>query len=254
MRKKRGPSLDWDRLEDRTCQSTGVFGSGQASMDTVTPAFTNLPNAVWQTNFLTQQAATTPAANVAFYGDSITYNFAYSYGSSVWAKEIAPLGAVNYGVQGDMIQNLLWRLQNGNELADPPRVAVVGIGVNNVLFGDNTPGEVVAGIKKVVQTIHAASPSTQVLVLGIYPTAGAADPSRAEEATINRLLDAYAPVWNVRFLNPGADLVAPDGSIDADTVGEIHPNAQGYQVIADAIVPTIQGMLAAANTGNASTS
>jgi lysophospholipase L1-like esterase len=248
MRKKRGPILDWDRLEDRTCQSTGVFGSGQATMATVVPKFTNLSTSVWQTNFLTQQAASAPAANVAFYGDSITYNFAYSYGSSVWAKEIAPLGAVNYGVQGDMIQNLLWRLHYGNELVNPPRVAVVGIGVNNVLFGDNTPGEVVAGIKKVVQTIHAASPSTQVLVLGVYPTAGPADPSRPEEATINRLLAAYAPVWNVRFLNPGAGLIAPDGSIDADTVGEIHPNAQGYQIIADAIVPTIQHMLAQANT------
>ena len=248
MRKKRGPTLAWDRLEDRTCRNAGVFGSGTSDMASVIPTFTPLAFAAWQTNLEAQQATTTKA-NVAFYGDSITYNFAYSYGSDVWDREIAPLGAANYGVQGDMTQNLLWRLEYGNALANPPKVAVVGIGVNNVVFGLRTPAEVVAGIKKVVQTIRAASPSTQVLVLGVYPTGTPTNPFRTEEATINRLLAAYAPIWNVRFLDPGAAYIAPDGSIDADTVGEIHPNAQGYQVIANAIVPTIQAMLANADAG-----
>lgn len=243
MRRARTP--EWDRLEDRTCQSAGA--SAAALVSTV-PVATPSPWDVYQAK-LDAQYATLVKPDVAFFGDSISYNFGYVYGQAAWARKIAPLGVVaDYGVSGDLTQNLLWRLKNTRELANPPKVAVVEIGLNNVEFGLETPGVVVAGIKKVVQTIRAAAPHTKILLIGLFPTNEPTSWFRTEETVINAYLPNLADGRNVVYLDPGEDLVAPDGTVTANTVtGLIHPNAQGYEIVANAIAPTLQAMVISAS-------
>ena len=62
------------------------------------------------------------ASGVVFFGDSITARWdepGYP-GLPVWNSEIAPLGAVDFGLDGDLTQDLIWRLENG-ELDGAPR-------------------------------------------------------------------------------------------------------------------------------------
>jgi lysophospholipase L1-like esterase len=176
---------------------------------------------------------------VVFLGDSITYFWDHpdfvgvERGLPTWTARIAPLGAVEFGIEGDQTQNLLWRLQHG-ELDGRPRVAVVLIGANNLL-GGQSPQETAAGIAAVVGQIRVQSPQTRILLLGLLP-AGAGLPASLQSqidqvnATIRQLGDGQA----VQFLNPGARLLGPNGTASPRLIsgGTVHPTAAGYRLLA----------------------
>lgn len=67
--------------------------------------------------------------NAIFYGDSIIEGWT-STGAALWNQHFAPLGSANYGIGGDLVQHLLWRVVNGeiNHANLNPRVVVLKIG------------------------------------------------------------------------------------------------------------------------------
>lgn len=67
--------------------------------------------------------------NVLFYGASIVEGF----DKEIWEGVFAPLGAANYGISGDCIQNVLWRIQNGEVDNLNPRIVVLMIGNTTVV-------------------------------------------------------------------------------------------------------------------------
>src|SRR5579871_4478007 len=82
---------------------------------------------------------------VAFVGDSISWQFAYGLGASVWAAYMAPLGMANYGVPGQTTESLLFQLTEGQLMGISPSVVVLDIGCNNLLQGDS-PLSTAAGV------------------------------------------------------------------------------------------------------------
>jgi lysophospholipase L1-like esterase len=262
MKKPGYRPFTWEVLEDRLVLSSASAGVTAASL--LQPA---------DTPILGTSAATTPsqrldagavlaheqsvaladsggASNVVFFGDSITQRWDNPGfpGLPVWNSEIAPLGAVDFGLDGDRTQNLLWRLTNG-ELDGQPRVAVVEIGTNNLIFtGQNeSPQETAAGINAVVQTIHAVSPTTKVLLLGLLPRAeDPSDPVRAEIQQVNSMIAGLADGTNVLYLDLGSLFLRPDGTIPPELMlvpDYLHPNTDGYQLMADAVLAPIQELL-----------
>src|SRR5262245_40480610 len=111
--------------------------------------------------------------DVLFLGDSITdawRNFNAQNmrgGKRVWEKHFAPLKAANFGIGGDQTQHVLWRLQNGELEGIQPKVVVLMIGTNNV--GRDSAEQIAEGITAIVREIHKRSPSTKVLLLGVFP-------------------------------------------------------------------------------------
>ncbi len=257
--------LDWDWLEDRL-----VLSPGAGVTATVSTASALQPADL---SILGTSAATTPtqrtdtaavqahaaavaladsggASGVVFFGDSITARWdepGYP-GLPVWNAEIAPLGAVDFGVDGDETQNLIWRLANG-ELDGTPKVAVVEIGTNNLLYeGQNeTPDETADGITAVVDTIQALSPNTKILLLGILPRSESpSDPVRAEIQQVNSIISGLADGTNVDYLDLGSLFLRPDGTIPSElmlTPDYLHPNTDGYQLMADAVQAPIDALL-----------
>jgi lysophospholipase L1-like esterase len=280
--------LEWDRLEDRICQSSGSimtvagtvpsastngsFSPTQLRLDeqfqeqiaaasnaqltaagqpvpgpnaSITPT-PNLVDPVNISDFLQYQAeAATLKPNVIFLGDSIFWRFTNQEGGQAWNQKIAPLNALAFGIAGDTTQNLLWRIENG-ELASHPKVAVVEVGLNNLgLTGGYEPvDETVAGVKAVVTTIRTLSPSTKVLLLGIFPTGEPNNWLRGLEYATNLQLAQMANGSTVRFLNPGWNLVGPGQSLAANISSDlIHPNPRGYALVAASLVPTLVQMI-----------
>ncbi|HQL20601.1 MAG TPA: GDSL-type esterase/lipase family protein, partial [Opitutaceae bacterium] len=101
--------------------------------------------------------------DVLFLGDSITAGWA---NSPIWANEIAPLHAANFGIGGDSTQNVLWRLQHGTIGNLQPRLVVLLIGTNNLGRDQHSPAEVVRGIQAILTQVKLAWPSTKILVYG----------------------------------------------------------------------------------------
>ena len=103
--------------------------------------------------------------DVMFLGDSITQGWEGG-GRKPWQEYMEPLHAANFGIGGDQTQHVLWRITEGHELQGiHPKVAVVMIGTNNL--GSNTDGQIVAGIEKIVKTLHEKRPHMQILLLGV---------------------------------------------------------------------------------------
>jgi lysophospholipase L1-like esterase len=263
MKKPPYRPLTWELLEDRAVLSTGgIAGVTAASMlqppdipilgtsAATTPTQRLDPAAVQAHTAAVALADSGGASGVVFFGDSISARWDEPGfpGLSVWNSEIAPLGAVDFGIDGDRTQNLIWRLTNG-ELAGQPKVAVVEIGTNNLIFtGQNeSPGETAAGINAVVQTIHAVSPNTRILLLGILPRGESpSDPVRAEIQQVNSMISGLADGTNVIYLDLSALFLRPDGTIPAGLLQAadfIHPDTEGYQLMADAVQAPIDALL-----------
>jgi beta-glucosidase len=122
-----------------------------------------------------------------------------------------------------------------------PKLAVVMIGINNL---SNTVSDVAAGITAVVQRLRNDYPGINVLLLGILPGAQVTATSvyRQEIDQINKLIEPLADGKQVWFLDVGSQFVNPDGSLNESLyqTGNIHPNGEGYAVLAQAIAPWVQ--------------
>jgi len=103
---------------------------------------------------------------VLFYGDSITSEWSTT-GGYVFKTFYKPLGAYNYGISGDRVEHLLWRIIHGEVNNINPKVVVLMIGTNNVFTHSNN--EISLGISSVVRELRTRLPTTKILLLGILP-------------------------------------------------------------------------------------
>ncbi|HWB11342.1 MAG TPA: GDSL-type esterase/lipase family protein [Pirellulales bacterium] len=211
--------------------------------DTIVPVPNWLPTAPKTEADISAQAAG-GNANVVFIGDSITQLW-QSTGSSDWNQYFAPLRSLDAGVAGDSTENLLWRLEQGNLNGISPKLAVVMVGVNDVGKGDSA-GDVVTGITSVVRTVQNEFPNAKILLLGVLPAlqVPANSAVRQEIDQINQAIAPLADGQRIWFLDVSAQLLNPDGSLNQSLfqAGNIHPNAQGYHLLAQAIAPSVQAL------------
>ncbi len=181
--------------------------------------------------------------DVLFIGDSITDAWR-STGKKVWDKEYEPLKAANFGIGGDQTQHVLWRLQNGEMDGIKPKVAVVMIGTNNL--GGNPSNEFIAdGIKAVVEEIHKKSPETKVLLLGVFPRSPKAEDNvRDRIKEINKTLAKLDDGKGVKYLDIGEKFLGKDGELTKDIMPDfLHLTPKGYEIWAESIRPSLEGML-----------
>lgn len=190
-----------------------------------------------------------------FVGDSITDGWRQPTRDHIWKKYYDAYQPANFGIGGDQTQHVIWRLENGELEGIHPKVTVVMIGTNN------TPAynadEIIAANKKIVELIRTKTGS-KVLLLAIFPR-GAAKNQQGEipEANVtlaarrmeiikaaNEGLAKLDDGVNVRFLDIGNTFLGQDGKIPFSIMpDQLHPNAAGYQLWADAMQPLLKKML-----------
>ena len=188
--------------------------------------------------------------NLLFLGDSITDGWRWGNGGSqVWPKFYASRHAANFGIGWDRIQNVLWRIENGELQNISPKVVVLLIGTNNTGNEDdgrprNTTPEIIAGVSYLVGQIHGRLPQSRILLLGLFPRGEKSDPIREQVRAVNQGLARLAINDQIRFLDLGEKFLAPDGTLSRDLFPDLlHPNARGYQIWAEAMEPTLAAML-----------
>ena len=184
-----------------------------------------------------------------FLGDSITDN--WTMAPEIWKANYERYQAANFGIGGDRTEHVLWRIEDGVLKGVKPKVVILLIGTNN--SADHTAEQIAAANKKIIDLIRAHIPETKVLLLGLFPRGprknsnGTWDDAVKRTATINAanaLLAQLADGTHVRFLDIGAKFLGPDGKIPADVMpDQLHPNAKGYQIWADAMRPTLEEMM-----------
>jgi len=182
---------------------------------------------------------------VLFIGDSITAGWQIPTG--LWKNNFGQFNPANFGIPGDGTQHVLWRIENGELDGIAPKVVVVLIGTNNMGYPAD---DIVKADTKIVATIHEKLPDTKVLLLGIFPRGAditKVGPTRDKIKAINLELAKLDDGDKTRFLDIGDKFLDADGNLPADTMPDgLHPNAKGYQIWADAMLPLLTKMMQSA--------
>jgi lysophospholipase L1-like esterase len=174
-------------------------------------------------------------AQVVFLGDSITAGWAGA-GKEAF-KEYAQYNAANFGIGGDQVQHVLWRVENGEFEGIKPKAVVLMIGTNNVGNPAHTPELIANGIKKIIEAIHQRSPDTKVLLLAIFPrSAKPTDAARVKNEKVNAIIAKFDDGKKVHFFDIGAKFLTADGTLEKSVMPDLlHLNPASYKVEADAI-------------------
>ena len=230
---------------------SGLFALSAAAQNTaLIPTPRDFP-----TNWLDRHAeyvaqAKQGGVDILFLGDSITDGWHWdNHGENLWAKDFAPRHAANFGIGYDRIQNVLWRIENGELAGIQPRVIVLLIGTNNTGNEDsgkprNTTPEIIAGISNLVRQIQVREPQSKILLLGLFPRGEQNDPIREQVKAVNAGLAPLADGDRVTFLDFGEKFLAPDGTLSRGLFPDLlHPNEKGYQIWVDAMQPTLDQLL-----------
>lgn len=182
--------------------------------------------------------------DVMFFGDSITQGWGMD-GKAIWDKRYAPLKAVNFGMGGDSARQVLWRITHGEVEGLHPKLIVLMIGTNN-LYGDFNAGtdeEIADGITLIVNELRQKLPTAKVLLLGLLPRQN--DYFCGRVVAINRLISKLdARNRTVRFLDMSDKFQTAPGKVKPElyNADQLHLNAAGYQVWADAMQPLFDSM------------
>jgi GDSL-like Lipase/Acylhydrolase family len=159
--------------------------------------------------------------DIYFEGDSITRRWdATDYPQLVenWNQNFFGWNAADFGWGADRVQNILWRLQNGELDGVNPKVIVLLAGTNNV--GNRLPPEgidaavanVTKGLAAVLDVMRAKAPDTVIVLIGIFPRNDniAVMP---EIEQINGNLAKMADGHRVRYLNINDKLADGSGNL-----------------------------------------
>jgi lysophospholipase L1-like esterase len=191
---------------------------------------------------------------VLFLGDSITEG--WTRAPHIWERYFGKYQPANFGIGGDRTQHVIWRIANGELDGITPKVVVFMLGTNN--SGDNTSGQIAEADKKIIGLIREKIPSVKVLLLAIFPRdarrnndgliteAAIADAAKRVAANdrANALLAKLDDGVNVRFLNINPIFLGRDGRIPWIIMpDQLHPNAAGYQLWAEAMQPLLDEMM-----------
>ena len=167
-------------------------------------------------------------------------------GEWTWLR-FAPANPADFAVSGERTDDVLWRVQNGELDAIHPKVVVLQVGTSNFfIHRSEQPDWVAAGVRKIVETIHAKLPAARVLVLGLFPRGAADDPLRPKIEAANALLARLDDGKATRYLDPGKKFFDDKGNIPPDVMADrLHPTARGYEVWWEAMHPLLDELMAA---------
>lgn len=185
--------------------------------------------------------------DILFIGDSITRCWT-NQGKDIWTKEFIPLHAVNIGIDGSQTSNILWMLEQRILDGIRPRVAVLMIGVNNILASPlQSPADIARGVSAIIGRLRHQLPDTRILLLGTFPADRAPDtPARLKIQKLNGLLATLGDGRRVTFLDIGKQLLDRDGRLTPDMSHDgLHLTGKGYRAFADAMGPVLRGMTTA---------
>ena len=187
--------------------------------------------------------------DVYFVGDSIARRWGatdYPDFLANWKQNFHGWNAADFGWGADTIQNMLWRLENGELDGVNPKVIVILAGTNNV--GRN-PGDdakvadITKGIKALIDICRKQAPRATIVLTAIFPR----NDNPAVVPTINRINEAiakFADGKTIRYLNVNDKLADPAGTLfEGLTVDKLHPSLKGYQVWADGLKPIFTELL-----------
>jgi acyl-CoA thioesterase I len=169
-------------------------------------------------------------ANVIAFGDSLTAGYGAKEGEDYPSRLAALLGTtvINAGVSGDTTAAALARVQ-ADVLEQNPRIVIVGLGGNDFMQG--VPLSATENnLREIVRTIRGAG--AMVVLLGFrFPSLG---------ASFEKMYERVAKEERCLLIPDLLDGILSNPSLKSD---EIHPNARGYQMMAERVAGPVRKLM-----------
>ncbi|MEN2282657.1 SGNH/GDSL hydrolase family protein [Algoriphagus sp. SE2] len=155
-------------------------------------------------------------------------------GPNSWDNMLKPAGVRNFGYGWDRIENVLWRVYHDELDGFEAKQIILMIGTNNL--GINTHEEIILGLKNLIGEIRERQPKSEILMIGILPRRG----MEKEVVEINLKISQMADLQNVPYAEVGKGLLQSDGKLNESLFSDgLHPNEEGYQLIANELAPKL---------------
>jgi len=211
--------------------------------------------------------------SIMFYGDSIVEHWTgetqgrqndplLKNRAKLWQKHFVERYGASHasGIGGDMIPNLLWRLENGASPIAHPRLIMLHIGTNDLKHGwlESTkyqslaPAEaakkIFAGYHKIVEHFDKASPHSVIVLTALFPR-GSTWPQGSYGQIIpefNKLIASLADGKTIHFSDCGHVMLKKNGKIDASMTQNsdfLHPSDESSVKWAECLYPTLDKIL-----------
>ena len=191
--------------------------------------------------------------DIYFEGDSITRRWVatdYPQLLENWNRNFFGWNAADFGWGADRVENILWRLENGELDGVNPKVIVLLAGTNNLgrvtpASEDTTVEDVTNGLRAVVGVMQSKAPDAVIILMGIFPRNDNMNAMPAIDK-INANLARMADGKKIRYLNINGKLAERDGRLYDGMMNandKLHPTLKGYQVWADALKPLFTELL-----------
>lgn len=168
--------------------------------------------------------------HLVFLGDSLTRR--WEDNADLWEKFFSQYKPVNFGVGADTLENIYWRVQNGEMEGINPKILIFLGGTNNL--GKDSPQRIAEGIGCIIETIKIKLPHTKIVVLGLLPRdkdeTGIDYKTKIKE--VNGILAQAYGGTDILFEDIGPRLLNKDNSIDRTIMDDgLHLNHQGYETV-----------------------
>jgi lysophospholipase L1-like esterase len=182
------------------------------------------------------------AFDVVFFGDSITHNWEGPGKASFDKYFNGKYDILNLGYGGDRTQHLVWRGLNGELDGYKAKLFMLMIGTNN---GGDSPEDVAKGIRKILDVIALKQPQAKTLLLPIFVYGkDASNPRRVKNEKTNAIIKGFADGQKIIWCDFNAKYLNADGTIREDLFMKdlCHPIAPGYDIWAEAVLPTFKAV------------
>jgi hypothetical protein len=187
--------------------------------------------------------------DVYFEGNSIVRRWGatdYPQMLANWNSNFFGWNAADFGWGADKIENILWRLENGELDGVNPKVIVLLAGTNNVGSqpGDDAKvADIIRGIRALIDLCQKKAPNATIILTGIFPR----NDNIAVVPEINKInanIARFADGKRVRYVNINDRLADTNGVLyDGMMVDKLHPTVKGYRVWADALKPILTELM-----------
>jgi lysophospholipase L1-like esterase len=186
----------------------------------------------------TELQAINQSIDILFIGDSITHEWE-AEGEQYWQQYFAHRKAFNLGFAGDRTEHLLWRLQNVEINNHSPKWVVLLIGTNNAGHRHDSPEEIAAGVKAILDELKQGLPNTKVMLMAIFPRSrNKLKRMRKRVDSANQLIKEFSDGKQIVLVDINHLFLTERGVLLESVMPDLlHPNAAQYELWAKAILP-----------------
>ena len=182
--------------------------------------------------------------NILFFGDSLTAGYGLrnaateSFPALIGQKintERLYYTILNDGLSGDTSAGGLGRIDYW--LSRPVSVFVLELGINDIIRGI-APSATLKNLQAITDKVKARYPQVKIALMGMQIPAFIHSPVAAEFSNVFYNLAKANKMSLVPFFLDGVA-----GKLYLNLPDRLHPNAEGYKVIADNVWPVIRKLL-----------